>query len=194
MFNSPRSRLVVILSTAAFAAVALLGGASSDAVPNEPAPTTEANVVAADGSRPPAVPQDVTQAFEAEMRGTLPGYRFNPGRSFENVQAGAANYLELVGSAPGLGSVTTTVYRHFDAAELRSAGLAETHDPSVGTFWVGALDADLTSVYFQSIDGSAIWLGVQSSSVGGPAAPLQVMKKLAISIADLPAVQTMAAQ
>lgn len=187
-----RSRTAVLVAIGAFVGATVFhAGASSDPALGTP-DTREVTVAGADQRPFPPLEVGLAHALEAQMRGIVPGYRLNPVRSFENVQPDGANYVELVGTAPSLGSVTTTLYRHFDPSELRSAGLAETYDPSVGTFWVGALDDDLTSLYFQSDDGPAIWLGVQSSPGGGPATPLAVVKTLATGIVALPVVQSMA--
>ncbi|MGQ0679852.1 MAG: hypothetical protein ACT4OM_09410 [Actinomycetota bacterium] len=186
-------RTVLILAVGAFFLAALIAKTSFDpALGGKPPEASVVTAVGADGRQVPAVDTGDAKAFEAAMRVILPGYKFDPVASFENAPDGA-NYTELVGTAKTLGRVTATIYRYFDERELRSAGLTETNQPGVGTFWIGALDLDLTSVYFLPENGPAVWLGIQSTSVSGPATPLAVVKPLAIAVSAASAVRAMGA-
>jgi hypothetical protein len=192
-------RVALVAGGAAAAALAAIGGvailvgapsASGDAarVP------TAVTVMQGDGTKAPAVDAAAAKVVEVQLSEIVPGYRFVADDSFHYSDEGGADYTRLSGTAPGLGGIGVSVYRHFDAAELRAAKLVQTSDPALGTFWVGALDRDLTSVYFQPLSGPPIWLGEHASSRDGPAPALDDVKALAVKIAGLPAVQALAGE
>jgi hypothetical protein len=191
------SRVALVTGTAAAMALAAAGGVAlvvgaPDASGGAPRPSTAVTVYKRDGTRAPAVDPDAAMAFERQLSELVPGYRFIADDSFDYSDKGGANYIRLTGTASGLGGIGVSVYRHFDASELRAADLTETREPSLGTFWVGALDQDMTSVYFQPVSGPPIWLGQYASTTRGPAPALADVKALAVKIASLPAVRAMA--
>jgi hypothetical protein len=189
--HKPRLALATATALAAAAGVAFVVDAAG-ATGTVPQPTSAVTVYEADGRRAPAVDPIGAKAFEAEVAGIVPGHRFVADDSYDYADQGGASYVRLAGSVPGRGALSVSVYRYFDAAELRAARLTETSDPSVGTFWVGALDQDLTSVYFQPVSGSPIWLGAYAPTTSGPAPALAEVKDLAVKIAGLPAVTSLA--
>lgn len=186
----PRRAVAAAVAALAVAGgVALLGSSASGS--DEP-PQTAAPMSQGDGTRPPAVDPATATAFDEQLSEIVEGYKFVADDSFDYTDPGGADYTRLTGTAPGLGGIAVSVYRHFDASELRAAELTETTDPALGTFWVGALDQDMTSVYFQPLSGPPIWVGEYASTTRGPAPALADVKTLAVKIAGLPSVKTIA--
>jgi hypothetical protein len=139
-----------------------------------------------------AVDPHIAHEFEGQLSAMVPGYRIVPEDSYDYADDGGASYARLTGRAQGFGAISVSVYRHFEASELRSAGLPESTDASAGTFWVGALDQDLTTVYFEPVDGPPIWVGASALTPSGPAPALAEVKALATRIAGLPVVTSIA--
>jgi hypothetical protein len=183
--------LAVVTALAVGGGVAALVG-DPNASGSSPRPASAVTVYEADGTRAPAVDPAAAAAFAAEASTILPGYKFDAGDSWGYTDKGGASYTRLSGTAPGLGSITVQVYRHFDASELRAAELPERDDPRAGTFWVGAQDKDLTSVYFQPVSGPEVWVGDYAPTTGGPAPALADVEDLAVKIAGLPIVKSIA--
>jgi hypothetical protein len=191
------SRAAVAAGAAAATALAAAGGVAlvvgaPGASGSAPRPSTAVTVYKGDGTRAPAVDPVTAKAFETQLSEVLPGYKLVADDSFDYTDKGGADYTRLTGTASGRGVISVSVYRYFDASELRAADLTETTEASVGTFWVGALDQDMTAVYFQPVNGSPIWLGQYASTTSGPAPALADVKALAVRVAGLPAVRAMA--
>lgn len=180
----------VVAIIAAGGAAIVVGASGASGGP--PRSETAVTVFEGDGTRAPAVDAAAAKDFEEELSALVPGFRFVDDESFDYADRGGADYIRLTGNVPGLDRLAVSVYRHFDASELRAAKLTETSDPSSGTFWVGALDRDLTSVYFQPTTGTPVWVGEYALATSGPAPALTDVQALAVKIAGLPSVKAMA--
>jgi hypothetical protein len=178
--------LGLVASGGVAAAIGSGGGAGGDA-----GPTSAVTVHKADGRRAPAVDAATAKAFEAQVSSVIPGFRFAADDSYDHTEEEGADYTRVAGRAPGHGAISVSVYRRFDVSELRAAGLEEVSDPS-GTFWVGARDTDLTSVYFQPVAGPPIWVGEYAATTTGPAPELASVRDLAVRLVRLPVVKSMA--
>jgi hypothetical protein len=185
-----RTRRRVVLTTGA----ALVAGGSvaafigtRDASGTPPRPTSDITVFQADGARAPAVARAAAAELERQMSQILPGYQLSVKGSYD-YRDGDASYVHVSGSAPGVGEVAISVYRKYDTSELRAAKLPERTVPQVGTFWVGAIEPELTSVYFQPTGGRLVWVGGYALTIAGPAPALAEVETFAARIAGLPAV------
>jgi hypothetical protein len=149
--------LVVVAATAALTAGASAAGSSD-------LPLT--TVVAATGE--PAIDADsaTAGALEAAINTVWPGSSIS---SITTVQDRIRDYVNAVGTLSDGSAFNLTVYRRFLRSELDGAGLRRIPMP-IGTAWVGATDADLTSVYFLGSDGIGLYVGLQPAPSGTPVA------------------------
>ena len=147
--------LVVVAATAT-----LTVGASAAGSSDRP-PTT---VVAATGQPAIAADSAAAGALESAIDTVWPGSSIS---SITTVQDGIRDYVEAVGTLSDGSAFNLTVYSTFLRSELDGAGLQRIRMP-IGTAWVGATDADLTSVYFLGSDGIGLYVGLQPAPSGTP--------------------------
>ncbi len=100
-----------------------------------------------------------------------------------------ANYLDFDARRPNGKGFVVTVYQTFNVSELHNlTRTAVSH----GSAWVGARDADLTSIYYRSPGGVGLWVGYYAPD--GQVKSVASLTRLAARIAALPAVTSAAAR
>lgn len=130
-----------------------------------------------------------TNAANTPVAGALAPLLGSPVRSVTQVIDNKSNYLDLDARRTNGKGFVVTIYRNFQVGELANLTHAAAHR---GVAWVGAEDADLTSIYYRSTSGVGVWVGYYAPD--GRVKSVASLTKLAARLAALPAVAAEAAR